>query len=93
MKKAVFATLAALTLVGCGQKVSVDQSTMCIYSNDEEAKQCTAGEMSWYKPGSWGNKQLPMSVAAAYCDFNYEVMYNDAGVICVFTDKRLSLVQ
>ena len=65
---------------------------MCIYSSDEEAKQCKSGEMSWFKPNQWGNEQLPLSVAGAYCDFNYEVMYNNSGVICVFTDKRLALV-
>lgn len=48
--------------------------------------------MSWFKPNQWGNEQLPFNVAAAYCDFNYDVMYSSAGVICVFTDKRLSLV-
>ena len=35
---------------------------------------------------------MPLSVAAAYCDFNHPVMHNNAGVICVFTEKRLRLV-
>jgi len=35
---------------------------------------------------------LPLSVAAAYCDLNHPVMHNNAGVICVFTEKRLRLV-
>ncbi|MEX1221131.1 MAG: lipoprotein [Idiomarina sp.] len=92
MKKAVLIAVAAFALAGCNQQPHVDQSNLCIYSNDEEAKQCKTGEMAWYKPNRWGNEQLPLSVAGAYCDFNYEVMYNNAGVICVFTDKRMELV-
>ncbi|MAC99651.1 MAG: hypothetical protein CMK76_07200 [Pseudomonadales bacterium] len=45
-----------------------------------------------FKPSRWGSEQLPLNIAGAYCDFNYQVMYNNSGVICVFTDKRLSLV-
>ena len=91
MKKVVLITLAALSLAGCNQKAQIDQSQICIYSTDDEAKLCKAGEMSWFKPGNWGNEQLPLNVAGAYCDFNYEIMYNNSGVICVFTDKRMSL--
>lgn len=93
MKKIILLLiLAVLALTGCNQKTQIDQSKMCMFSTDEEAKQCKAGELAWLKPSSWGNEQLPLSAAAAYCDFNYEVMYNNSGVICVFTDKRLSLV-
>ncbi len=92
MKKIVFIAVAALSVAGCNQKAQVDQSKICIYSTDEEAKQCKAGELSWFKPSRWGNEQLPLNVAGAYCDFNYEIMYNNSGVICVFTDKRMSLV-
>lgn len=92
MKKIALLTLAALALTGCNQKAQIDQSKMCMFSTNEEAKQCKAGELAWLKPSSWGNEQLPLSAAAVYCDFNYEVMHNNSGVICVFTDKRLSLV-
>ncbi len=92
MKKIALIILTALALTGCNQKVHINQSNMCIYSTDDEAKQCKAGEMSWFKPRHWGNEQLPLNVAGAYCDFNYKVIYNNSGVICVFTDKRLSLV-
>ena len=61
---------------------------MCIFSTDEEAEECKNGEMAWAKIEEGHNPRLPLSIAAAYCDFNFEVMYNDAGVICVFTDKR-----
>ncbi len=90
MKNLVLLSVLSLLLTGCFQeKQQIDQSNICIYSTDEEAAECKAGELSWFSPKTWGNEQLPLSVAAAYCDFNYEVMYNDSGVICVFTDQRL----
>ncbi|TMO57096.1 hypothetical protein [Pseudoalteromonas phenolica] len=92
MKKLALISLSILALAGCNQKAEIDQSKICIYSNDAEAKQCKSGEMSWFKPRRWGNEQLPLSVAGAYCDFNYDVIYNNSGVICVFTDARLSMV-
>ncbi len=50
--------------------------------------------MAWFRPdnGQLISEQAALSVAAAYCDFNHEVMYNRAGVVCVFTDKRLDSV-
>lgn len=84
---------SVFVLAGCDQSSQVDQSKMCVYSNDIEAKRCKAGEISWYNPSKWGNEQTPLGVAAAYCDFNHSIMFNNAGVLCVFTDKRLSLVK
>ncbi|MGR5064696.1 lipoprotein [Photobacterium sp. DNB22_13_2] len=94
MKRIVIITLAVLALAGCNQQanVQVDQSKLCAFSTDVEAKACKAGELAWFRPSTWGNEQLPLNVAAAYCDFNYDVMYNNAGVLCVFTDKRLSML-
>ncbi|MBT8769532.1 hypothetical protein [Pseudomonas boanensis] len=92
--KLTLAALLALPLTGCLQQGSeVDQAMLCTYTTDAEAKLCKAGQMSWFKAARAGNPQLPLSVAAAYCDFNHPVMYNEAGVICVFTDKRLNLVK
>ncbi|MCY1282881.1 hypothetical protein D9M69_235240 [compost metagenome] len=93
LKKLVLIGLAALPLAGCLQEESVDQASLCTYSTDAEAKLCKPGQLSWFKAGRAVNQQLPLSVAAAYCDFNHPVMYNEAGVICVFTDKRLNLVK
>ena len=94
MKRIVIITLGALALAGCYQQanVQVDQSKLCAFSTDVEAKKCKAGELALFSPNTWGNEQLPLNVAAAYCDFNYDVMYNNAGVLCVFTDKRMSLL-
>lgn len=97
MKKLAIFSLTALVLAGCNLQAQmgqskIDQSKLCIYSTDEVAAKCKPGELSWFAPSSWGNEQSPLIVAAAYCDFNYQVMYNNSGVICVFTDKRLSIV-
>ena len=86
--------LAVLTtLAGCkeqaAQKPPVDQSRICIYSNDEEARKCVNGELSFFNLTRWGNEQLPLFVVAQYCDTNYNITYNNAGVVCVFTDKRV----
>lgn len=93
LKKLALVSLVALPLFGCQKEASIDQAVLCTYSTDAEAKLCKSGQMSWFKAGKAVNQSLPLSVAAAYCDFNYQVMYNEAGVICVFTDKRLSLVK
>ena len=81
-------------LSGCGggSPKQIAQDEICVYSSDADAKQCKEGQLSLFKPGSWGNEQLPLMVAAAYCDFNYQVTQNNSGVICVFTTKRLRLV-
>lgn len=79
----------SVLLVSCDQSLT-DQSTICIYSTDEQAqKTCKEGELSFFKPEQWGNAQLPLSVVAAYCDFNKPVMHTEAGVICTFTKKRI----
>jgi len=92
MKRLLLISFLAPLLISCGGKTKIDQSDICIYSTDAEAKQCESGKLAWFKPQRWGNEQLPLNVAAVYCDFNHEIMYNNAGVICVFTNKRLSLL-
>lgn len=85
--------LLSTSLAGCVQsKSETDQSKMCIFSNDAQAKKCTAGQLAFYSPDSWGNEQLPLNVIAAYCNTNQPVFFNKAGVICTFTDERLFLV-
>jgi hypothetical protein len=92
MNKILLIGLTTILLSACNQgSPTVDQSKMCIYSTDVQAKECKSGELSWFKPAQWGNEQLPLNVAAAYCDFNYPIMSNKSGVICVFTNKRMEL--
>ena len=88
MKKIFLIIFSSLALLGCKEKI--DQGKMCVYSNNEDALMCQDGQLSFFKADRWGNEQLPLSVAAAYCDFNYQIMHTNAGVICVFTNKRIS---
>jgi hypothetical protein len=66
----------------------VAQDSICVYANDKDAAKCKEGQLAWFKPGSWGNEQLPLLVVASYCDTNHQVLMNNAGVICAFTSKR-----
>jgi hypothetical protein len=51
--------------------------------------------MAWFRPdqGKLITEEMALSVAAAYCDFNHQVMHNRAGVLCVFTDQRLDVAK
>ncbi|ERI49711.1 hypothetical protein N878_10895 [Pseudomonas sp. EGD-AK9] len=87
---------AALSLTACFDKEPEDVTNkLCIYNTDPQAERCKAGQMAWFRPDNDQliSEQAALSVAAAYCDFNHEVMYNRAGVVCVFTDKRLDSVK
>ncbi|MTI11638.1 hypothetical protein E1189_00790 [Sansalvadorimonas verongulae] len=88
MLRIITILVATVALAGCLPKKEIDQSNLCIYKTDKEAEQCKTGELSYFKANRWGNEQLPLNVAASYCDFNYEVIYNNSGVICVFTNAR-----
>lgn len=81
---------ATTALTGCGDH-QTDQSKLCVFSNDAQAKKCKTGELAYFSPDSWGNEQLPLNVVAAYCNTNHAVHFNNAGVVCTFTDKRLWL--
>lgn len=82
--------VAAAGFSGCGTNGEIDQSKLCIFNDINGVKECKNGEMAMFSPASWGNEQLPITVAGMVCDFNHPVVYNNAGVICVYTDKRLA---
>ena len=87
---------ATLPLAACfNDEPNEVQSKICIYNTDPQAERCKAGQMAWFRPddGQLISEQMALSVAAAYCDFDHPVMHNRAGVVCVFTDQRLSSVQ
>lgn len=86
--------LIALLISGCGgsNTASIDQENLCTYSTDEQAKQCKSGQLSFFRPATFGNEQLPLMAAAAYCDFTHQVIHTNGGVVCVFTTKRLHLL-
>lgn len=90
MKNSFFIAAVVIFLAGCNQgKSTIDQSSLCTYSTDAGASSCVEGQLSFFSPNSWGNEQLPLLAASTYCDFNHPVMYNNAGVVCVFTKQRL----
>ncbi|KZY42801.1 MULTISPECIES: hypothetical protein [unclassified Oleiphilus] len=93
MKKALIVCVISLGLLaGCKHGAEVNQSKLCHASSDAEAMQCKAGELMYFAPNFFGNEQLPLNIAGAYCDFNHQVMHTTGGVLCVLTDKRLSLI-
>jgi hypothetical protein len=69
---------------------SIDQSSFCIFSSEQEAKTCDPGRLAVYQPQVFGNKQLPTYYAAKYCDFNHQIIQNDGGFACVFANERPS---
>lgn len=85
--------LAATLFIGCNNVQSINQSKICIFSTDEEAKSCKNGEISFFAPERWGNERLPLNVIAAYCNTNHQIIMNNSGVICTFTNERIDNVK
>ncbi len=85
-----FAALA-VALVGCASVAGsgIDQRSVCVYADDAGASKCAEGQLSLFSPARWGNDQLPLQVAAAYCNFDHQIIFNDGGVLCVFTGQRV----
>ena len=79
------------TAAGWFWSPQVDQSKLCLFQSDAQARQCEAGTTIYYKPEEERSPQGILNVAAAYCDFNYPVIHNNGGLLCVMTRKRLSL--
>ena len=101
MKKLMlFAVCSSLILSSCfesGKKESKnenqeskeeDKSELCVIKNvDDDVSQCEDGQLLVFLPNSWGNDQLPIEVAALYCDFDHSVVYKTA-VLFVSLIKR-----
>ena len=80
--------LLVLFASGCQpQSNSIDQSSVCVYADEQEASKCADGQLAWFAPNAWGNEQLPLMAAAKYCDFRHQVVQNNSGVVCVFTQR------
>lgn len=96
LAKLLLLSATALSLSACFDSATpIDQSGLCTFSTDPQAERCKAGQMAWFRPeqNQLISEQAALSVAATYCDFNHQVMYNRAGVLCVFTDQRLSVAK
>lgn len=92
----MFVVLAtSLVLSGCFESggainQAVSQSDSCMFSDIKDAKKgCKNGQVAIFLPMQWGNEQLPILAASAFCDYRYSVVQNNGGVSCIFTDVRL----
>jgi hypothetical protein len=101
MKKLIlFVVCSSLILSSCfesGKKESKnenqgskeDKPELCVIKNvDDDVSKCEDGQLLVFLPNSWGNDQLPIEVAALYCDFDHSVVYNNGGVVCKLDKKR-----
>jgi hypothetical protein len=95
---ALIATLVIWFLfLGCTAQLDqpitkIDQSSICRFNSHDTAKQCKERQLAFFQPEIFGNEQLPLVVAATYCDFNFPVLHNTGGVVCVFTSQRMKQV-
>lgn len=65
------------------------QSSICHVTEQNEAvKKCKNGEVMLFAPSFFGNEYRPILISAAFCDFEYPIVYNKAGVSCIFTNTR-----
>jgi hypothetical protein len=77
------------TITGCGEtKATVDNSSLCVVKVFDTIPQCEEGKPIAFLPASWGNDQLPLYFIALHCDFNHQIVYNDGGVVCIYTAQR-----
>ena len=56
---------------------------------EELNKNAKNGDIIVFLPRSWGNEQLPLYFVNMFCNTNYQVIMNKAGVVCTYTDIRL----
>lgn len=70
------------------QAVALNNAKLCVFKDDDEATKCQSGQISLFLPSRWGNEQLPVIVAAQYCDFNFPVVHTNGAVSCVFYRGR-----
>ncbi|MBO7080470.1 MAG: hypothetical protein J6V99_00300 [Neisseriaceae bacterium] len=56
---------------------------------EELNKNAKNGDIVVFLPRSWGNEQLPIYFVNMFCNTNYQVIMNKAGVVCTYTDIRL----
>jgi hypothetical protein len=100
-KSICIAAAAAALLTACGggeksasvaaaaAKAGFNQASVCEFSNWRDGvSACKDGQLALFLPNSWGNERLPLLAAAMNCDWNYQVVQNVGGVVCVFTSAR-----
>lgn len=88
MKKMMTITLCViLGLLTAGCNTSY-KSEICLIQSDKETNICKDGQIALFLPQQWGNPQIPLSVSAAICDFNFPIVQNESGVTCVFKKRN-----
>ncbi len=100
MRKSSILILTALTVLiaGCDKMKSdtnIDQSDVCVVSkiNKDEIQKCTSGKLIFISPQTWGSEKVPIELSAFFCDTNHQIIYNNSGVLCVYTDKRMHKIK
>ena len=66
------------------------QDDLCIVTKIRDAGfTCKVGQLMYFEPERWGSEQLPMAVIAFACDTNKPIFYNNGGVVCTFTYRKI----
>ncbi|WP_148045559.1 hypothetical protein [Salinisphaera orenii] len=87
--------VTAMLLTGCPwsdwSDTEIDQSKLCIADTDQQAAQCSEGELLLARFDR-GNSQTSdarvLNTVALYCNTNHDIVRNSAGVLCVLTHAR-----
>lgn len=101
MKYPLFAASAlVLVLSACQQqtahgfsgnaKTEIDQSKLCYVQSDDDVKKCQPNELVFFAPPTWGSERFSLNMVAWGCNTNYQIIHNNSGVICVFTNQRMN---
>lgn len=87
----VVLSFSMILFTGCSKKYLLDQSNFCVIHDLswESLQKCKPGTIVFFAPQTWGNDQYPLTAVYLFADFNYPIVYNNGGVVCVFTDERI----
>jgi len=64
---------------------TLDQNTVCITADHQNAGECKPGQKIIMAPQYFGNEQTPAIAAANLCNFNYPIVVMTGGVSCIFS--------
>ncbi len=87
-KKIVFIVLLGILSIGCvDSQIKPYKNEVCvadisIFTGVEPP--CKEGQVFSFLPQRWGNEQNPILVSTYFCDFNFPIVQNKAGVTCVY---------
>lgn len=74
-----------------GNGKEVNQANVCKAESFEEITgNCKEGDILLFTPKTWGNEQFPIAVSGIVCNINHQVIMNNSGVVCVYTEKRIN---